>query len=155
MQVSCGWSYTVARGVTLEGDIVHVAWGRNDMGQVSSDISAKKVPYPILLEPPPGKALSTVWCGSEFMLVRAVDPHEPGEGRGELWGRGWSEHGNLGQGTELLEEPVERCHWKWQPTLQVGGGIGGLEVDDWGGLVACGGAHCIALIGQSSGNEPS
>jgi alpha-tubulin suppressor-like RCC1 family protein len=123
------------RGVSKDGESVFSCWGRSDMGQLSSS-APTTVPFPVSLIPPPEQQVSAVWCGSEFLVVRTTV--------GELWGRGWAEHGNLGDGQE--GGPVAK---EWQRTR---GGSGGAEVvvGEWEGMVACGGAHCLALVESTS-----
>ena len=136
------------------------------MGQLTTDFSTLPViPRPAILECPVegitefAASVSTgVWCGSEFTVVRAEV-----EGRSSLWGRGWSEHGNLGQGMQSRgdvhsEEAAGRFHGNWQRVRMASSMISAEEGDEgnglrdistkgeWGGLVACGGAHCLALV---------
>lgn len=146
------------RGVTLDGDIVFCCWGRNDMSQLqSSGASSTVIHFPVLMDPPPGKQISAVWCGSEFTVVRAAgtDGEDVCAGLAELWARGWSEHGNLGHGKDSFVEK------EWVKTLGRSEGSGSNEgttsksvgesvrVGEWEGLVACGGAHCLALVESS------
>ena len=50
-----------------------------------------------------GKLLETIACGSEHTLIILT----PVGGRGEVWGWGWNEHGNLGTGdTSNVQTPT-------------------------------------------------
>ena len=55
-----------------------------------------------------GKLLETVTCGSEHTLVVLT----PIGGRGEVWGWGWNEHGNLGTGDTSNVQTPKRL---WPP----------------------------------------
>ncbi len=70
-----------------------------------------------------------VWCGSEYTIV--VDDDD-----GQLWGVGWNEHGNIGNGTTtspiVMWEKVQRAE-------------GPLRVHVWEGSVACGGGHVLCV----------
>ena len=64
-----------------------------------------------------GKLLETIVCGSEHALVIL----RPVDGRGEVWGWGWNEHGNLGTGDTSNVQTPRRV---WPPPA------GEIVVDD-------------------------
>eukprot|EP01031_Cornospumella_fuschlensis_P034550 gene34550-41833_t len=68
-RASSGWSHSILRGVSKDGESVFYAWGRKDMRQyLSEEITESGIP--VLLKPlPDGLNLLEVWCGSEFTIV--------------------------------------------------------------------------------------
>eukprot|EP00602_Paraphysomonas_sp_CaronLab_P004424 CAMPEP_0185034084 /NCGR_PEP_ID=MMETSP1103-20130426/23630_1 /TAXON_ID=36769 /ORGANISM="Paraphysomonas bandaiensis, Strain Caron Lab Isolate" /LENGTH=684 /DNA_ID=CAMNT_0027570597 /DNA_START=95 /DNA_END=2149 /DNA_ORIENTATION=+ len=164
-KVTCGWSHSIIKGVSLDGVPVFAGWGRADMGQLpvcpSNIVNERKsVPFPSLLTTPVfdmGGELAEVWCGSEFTLGCS--------NRGELWGVGWSEHGNLSCGRDIQENgTILQHHNNWvrtgmllspeeenQPEVCSSSSsvstVNTHKVKVWQGSVACGGAHCIAIYG--------
>ena len=143
------------QGISLQGEIVFSGWGRCDMGQLPSQSDDESIPikkfiqFPTLMLSPPlcSTPLIEIWCGSEYTIGCTED--------GELWSRGWREHGNLGHDPEFDEKinsaqicrdwiPVKRefiISDKEHPSAHP------LTLKNiWNGKIACGGAHCIALI---------
>lgn len=139
--------------MTTRGEIVFAGWGRCDMGQLPTETSSQEgeeiikfirspitISTPALCEGP----FVEMWCGSEYTLALTES--------GELWSRGWREHGNLGH--DLVENPeISSSHvcYQWVPVKR--------EVSinqttthpftlksSWTGKVACGGAHCLVLL---------
>ena len=100
IDVSTGWSHVVVWGITNgRGDKkIYIAWGRNDMGQLSccgeNNCSNTYISLPQIVHAPiedyVEKPLKQITCGSEYTLSLSYD--------GRLFGCGWNEHGNLGTG---------------------------------------------------------
>ncbi len=147
----------MARGLQPDGQLVFYAWGRRDLGQYLTDShpddSAEATPAdsaaPVLLRAlPRGHHLTEVWCGSEFTLAS--------DEAGGLWGCGWNEHGNLGNG----DSACRNVTGEWQPVLRYRGTTekescnGTEESADqqvllssvWEGALACGGGHVIGIM---------
>jgi len=89
--VRCTWNGTIA---VTPGDHTFLvsSSGVNAAGQLGRPSGAPGF-APVDLQPN-GKLLDVIVCGSEHALaiLRPVD------GRAEVWGWGWNEHGNLGTG---------------------------------------------------------
>ena len=106
VEVACGWSHCLAR----DGAGRVWAWGRRSMGQAGDgrpDDPARTAEVTrVLLGYEQGRA-TAVRCGSESCV--AVDDD------GVLWGWGWNEHGNLGQGRQ--EQQSAGCVWTPQKLL--------------------------------------
>jgi hypothetical protein len=87
-----------------------------------------------------------MWCGSEYTIGCTES--------GELWSRGWSEHGNLGHGLQLKDKE-ERLHICTEWVRVEGAYQQNIEKipfrfkNSWSGRLACGGAHCLILVDQS------
>lgn len=110
----------------------------------------KAINYPYLISTPSqcGRPFVEIWCGSEYTLALTES--------GDFWSRGWREHGNLGHDPadfpELSSSHV--CH-QWIPLKR---GVSSQKIPSyslnlktsWTGKVACGGAHCIALVDVQS-----
>ena len=96
-----GWSHVVISGRDNDkniNQIVHAAWGRNDMGQISCCGVESQNPHikrpQIVLDPIEDgieRTLGQIVCGSEYTLARDIAD-------GSLYACGWNEHGNLGSG---------------------------------------------------------
>jgi alpha-tubulin suppressor-like RCC1 family protein len=139
------------QGITLKGEIVFACWGRCDMGQIpasSSGLSSDQtsIPHPMALLAPSicSAPFVEIWCGSEYTIACTA--------LGELWSRGWREHGNLGHDPE--DEAINSSHvcLQWVPLKSEF--CDGNETNSkrlvfkniWEGNLACGGAHCLALL---------
>ena len=98
--VQCTWNGTIA---VISDDCTFVvsSSGMNEAGQLGHP-NGEPGFAPVDL-PLDGKLAQTIVCGSEHTLVilKSVD------GRGEVWGWGWNEHGNLGTGdTSNIRTPT-------------------------------------------------
>ena len=98
--VRCTWNGTTA--VTADGPASLVSSsGTNEAGQLGR-LSGEPGFAPVDLHLG-DKLLETIVCGSEHTLVIL----NPVDGRGEVWGWGWNEHGNLGTGdTSSVQTPA-------------------------------------------------
>jgi alpha-tubulin suppressor-like RCC1 family protein len=154
------------QGISLHGEVIFAGWGRCDMGQLPSLPSGheefeslpirKFIPFPTLLVTPSGCSsyFVEIWCGSEYTVACTET--------GELWSRGWREHGNLGHDPTEVDEKINSSQvcLDWIPIKrdfilsEQGQDRHHLEntsqlltlKNSWNGKVACGGAHCIALL---------
>jgi alpha-tubulin suppressor-like RCC1 family protein len=146
------------QGISLQGEVVFAGWGRCDMGQLPSSFQDESMPikkfirFPtILLTPSMCSApFVEMWCGSEYTLACTE--------AGELWSRGWREHGNLGHDPKVDEKinsshvcldwlPVKRDFTLLDPNSHENHSSQPFTLKNaWSGKIACGGAHCIALI---------
>jgi protein ATS1 len=110
--VQCTWNGTIAI-TTNDGTPLVLSSGANQAGQLGR-LSGKPTFAPVDLHLD-GKLLERIVCGSEHTLVIL----NPVDGRGEVWGWGWNEHGNLGRGdTSNVQIPTRL----WPPSAG--------EVDD-------------------------
>lgn len=131
-RVDSGWSHVIARGINANGDLKIFAWGRRDLDQYIPQDSSLPNFKPQLLSMLPNNGHPVeIWCGSEFTIVADdVD--------GQLWGCGWNEHGNLGNGNLNLQD----FSWK-QVTLKSSHSL--IVHGEWEGSVACGGSHVLCI----------
>lgn len=99
-------------------------------------LTNQSILYPIPIITPSyidGKFVE-MWCGSEYTIA-CTD-------KGELWSRGWREHGNLGHGNNDEYSRQSNC-LDW---VKVSNWNNSNNNVIWSGKLACGGAHCISLI---------
>eukprot|EP00045_Choanoeca_perplexa_P008457 m.78440 g.78440 ORF g.78440 m.78440 type:complete len:382 (-) comp14503_c0_seq7:1384-2529(-) len=118
VQLQCGWSHTL---VMLRSGEVH-GWGRANYGQlgqeqVAGEDALSGVQQAVL----PDKAVELA-VGTEHALCCTET--------GDVYGFGWNEHGNIGDGTEVDVHIPIRLPFASSPGVQV----------------ACGGGHSIVLI---------
>ncbi|TFJ85094.1 hypothetical protein NSK_003518 [Nannochloropsis salina CCMP1776] len=135
-EVACGWSHVLVK--THDGEVW--GWGRNTFGQLGLEAGAETetigrdyLPRPLLKDRdrlPHGVQVDKVTCGSESSMLVGKD--------GSLWVCGWNEHGNLGVG-----DGKDRKSWTLVPGLSAGSEGGKM-------LVACGGAHTLAMSREPS-----
>ena len=89
--VQCTWNGSIAV-IANDCTLLVSSSGVNDAGQLGRTNGAPGfASVDLHLD---GKLLETIACGSEHTLVVLT----PVGGRGEVWGWGWNEHGNLGTG---------------------------------------------------------
>ena len=104
-------------------------------------LTTQSILYPIPIITPSyinGKFVE-MWCGSEYTIAST--------NIGELWARGWREHGNLGHGNSDEYNRQSNC-LNWVKVLNWFDSSNNNTNNNelWSGKLACGGAHCIALI---------
>jgi protein ATS1 len=86
--IDCSWNGSYFRtpmGLLSAGANTHGQLGRDD---------ASGVPFGVVRFPPDVRVLDFA-CGSEHVLAMIESP----QGKMEVWGWGWNEHGNLGTGS--------------------------------------------------------
>ena len=110
--VECCWTgtYCITKDSTQVvgcGSNSHDQLGRSDLASSSSFLS---IPLP------PNRRIMKLACGSEHVLVLL----EGGE-EAEVWGWGWNEHGNLGDGS-LVDVANPKVVWSTGRVLNVWGG---------------------------------
>ena len=134
--VACGWSHVLVK--TRDGQVW--GWGRNTFGQLAHASSntattaaaaaANAVPCRLLPLSgclPNGARVREIACGTESSVLVGDD--------WSVWACGWNEHGNLGVG-----DREDRGVWTRVPGFPIreDEGVGRM-------LVACGGAHVLAV----------
>jgi cation transport regulator ChaC/alpha-tubulin suppressor-like RCC1 family protein len=138
-RVVCGWSHAVARGIRSDGSLVFWTWGRCDMGQCLTIEASGSLDgqTPRQVRPLPGGAeIAEVWAGAEFTVVC--------DSRGAVWGCGWNEHGNLGNGDVHCRNVLD----EWQPSVEhsVSGDSRQVQLASvWEGALSCGGGHVLSI----------
>ena len=138
--VQCTWNGTIAVASDDCASLVSSS-GINEAGQLgrpSREPGFAPVNLPLDVKP-----VGAIVCGSEHTLVilKSID------GRDELWGWGWNEHGNLGTGdTSSVQTPVIL----WPP---VAGEVivGGDPIASWGGC----GTSWVLCTGNSTSHVQS
>jgi alpha-tubulin suppressor-like RCC1 family protein len=130
IKVCCGWSHSIVRGVDVAGHIHFAGFGRSDFGQFPLPDAGSSISKFDQL--PNGSKIINVWCGSEFTLAVGADSL--------LWGRGWNDHGNLGNNLKQTRTD------SWVAVQADNGGQVQLNSSCWEGHVAVGGSHCLCIM---------
>lgn len=128
--IACTWSgtYLLSSSLSTPPTTTLHAFGSNAHSQLGLPSSLPSSSTPILIVLPTSpphypRSIEKLACGSEHVLVlSSVD-----EGGKEVWGWGWNEHGNLGDGsTTNVEHPLRI----WPP---LEGTTNGEAKDVWAG----------------------
>ena len=126
--IKCGWSHRVVSTNKQCGSIKLFGWGQNDKGQLGLGVIGD-VSTATLLANVVSSISSSFSCGAESTVL--VD-----EG-GRLYGCGWNELGNLGNGDENDSLTLHLATGARIVTSPLLNGIGEY-------IVAAGGAHVLA-----------
>ncbi|KAF9011282.1 regulator of chromosome condensation 1/beta-lactamase-inhibitor protein II [Cyathus striatus] len=120
-RVDCTWNGTYSIVEDDEGYLQVVATGSNTHGQLGQGTAPKKHSNPHPQSSPvhfsPSsylRRLTSISCGSEHCLVsfsvRESSDDSSREPASEVWGWGWNEHGNLGDGS-TVDAPIPKKIW--------------------------------------------
>ncbi|KAI0756138.1 regulator of chromosome condensation 1/beta-lactamase-inhibitor protein II [Daedaleopsis nitida] len=130
-QVACTWNgtYALLRGgdIATTGSNTHSQLGRSQRTDAEQQRAS-----PAVVEGIPGPVERLI-CGSEHVLCIVRNRDEKAEeGRREVWGWGWNEHGNLGLGvTEDASVPTRI--WPSSGLHERSVTQHGIAVDVWAG----------------------
>lgn len=134
-QVGCTWSGTCVLRAATPTRVLE-AIGSNSHGQLGRLPTFAQPPYPSISIPlPPSFEVDKVACGSEHVLVLGTMQG----GAKEVWGWGWNEHGNLGNGDKedvwapVRVWPVAGTKVERDEGEEGGGPAPGRPLDIWAG----------------------
>jgi protein ATS1 len=118
--IDCTWN-----GSYLRTPLGLLSAGMNARGQLGREHASRTPPPLAAVRFPEGAHVLDFSCGSEHVLA-IVEL----QGRREVWGWGWNEHGNLGTGSlEDVKVPVKI----WPPSTAGSEAMSGIAVGVWAG----------------------